>query len=104
MNRIPWPQRVTLRDILVEDPDLGVNSEFPLIKIDELQAELSLHKNFTSGSITSLTLKNPIVHFTPALIAALRHPASNLQGPCRDPSRRRRPPPAHRSPCAAVQC
>ncbi|MFT5110048.1 MAG: hypothetical protein ACI9UA_005701 [Pseudoalteromonas tetraodonis] len=64
------PQRVTLRDILVEDPAGGDHP--PLIKVAELTADLSLNKDFTSGAVASLKLTKPVVYFSPKLIAALQ--------------------------------
>lgn len=63
------PQRITLKDFVMASPD-GDPAAAP-ITVDEIAAELSLNKDFTSGAVAKLHLKRPLVRFTPDFISAL---------------------------------
>jgi len=65
----PRPQRLVLRDIHIDDPE---NPSGPrLASADEIAIDFSLNKDFVSGAVASLTMKNPIVRHSPRLVAAL---------------------------------
>ena len=66
------PQHLTLENLEIPSAD----EEDPLVSIDELAATFRLNKDFVSGAVATLDLKNPLVRFTPELKRMLFVPAT----------------------------
>ncbi|MGI9244341.1 MAG: hypothetical protein ACR2RV_26315, partial [Verrucomicrobiales bacterium] len=64
------PQRIRLRDFVLADP--ADSDATPPVVIDEIVADLALNKDFTSGAVAKLRLKQPRVRFTPEFFNTLR--------------------------------
>ena len=71
------PQRVTLRDFVLAAPEGG---GAPIV-VDEIMADLALNKDFISGAVAKLHLRNPTVNFTPEFLAALQIDATDPDAP-----------------------